>query len=175
MIIDRCLMTITRLLDNAKSLRSGMTGGGIIREVLMPHGQEIVEQQRIQLLEGKGSDGEDLHPFYTEDLKPKGWFHTRESAQRYADWKQTLSYPANVKRNPNAPNLYITGVFHDDLNVDFRTEELAIVPDTAYAANIMAKYGFGVFGLCPQKWDVVWNELGAKKDLINVIKKTLWQ
>ena len=121
MIIDRCLMTITRLLDNAKSLRSGMTGGGIIREVLMPHGQEIVEQQRIQLLEGKGSDGEDLHPFYTEDLKPKGWFYTRESAQRYADWKQTLSYPANVKRNPNAPNLYITGVFHDDLNVDFRT------------------------------------------------------
>lgn len=168
-------MTITQLLDNARSLRKGMADGAIVREALQTHGKEIVEQQRIQLLEGKGSDGKDLHPFYTEDLKPSGYFKSRESAQRYMDWKRTLSYPANVRRNPNAPNLYITGVFHDDLNVDFRANELAIVPDTGYAANIMAKYGFGVFGLCPQKWDVVWNELGAKNDLINVMKKTLWQ
>ena len=168
-------MTIKQLLDNARSLRKGMADGAIVREALQPHGKEIVEQQRIQLLEGKGSDGKDLHPFYTEDLKPSGWFHSRETAQKYLEWKRTLSYPANVRRNPNAPNLYITGVFHDDLNVDFRANELAIVPDTGYAANIMAKYGFGVFGLCPQKWDVVWNELGAKKDLINVMKKALWQ
>ena len=168
-------MTIQQLLDNARSLRSGMEGGVLVRDALVPHGQEIVEQQRIQLLEGKGSDGKDLHPFYTEDLKPSGYFRTRESAQRYADWKQTLSYPANVRRNPNAPNLYITGVFHDDLNVDFRADELAIVPDTAYAANIMAKYGFGVFGLCSEKWLVIWDEKGARNDLINVMKKTLWQ
>lgn len=168
-------MTIQQLLDNARSLGKGMTDGALVREALEPHGEEIVEQQRIQLLEGKGSDGKELHPFYSEDLKPSGYFRTRESAQRYADWKQTLSYPANVRRNPNAPNLYITGVFHDDLNVDFRADELAIVPDTAYAANIMAKYGFGVFGLCSEKWLVIWDEKGAKNDLINVMKKTLWQ
>lgn len=168
-------MTITRLLDNARSLRNGLVGGGLVREVLEPHGREIVEQQRIQLLEGKGSDGKDLHPFYTEDLKPSGYFRSRESAQRYADWKQTLSYPANVRRNPNAPNLYITGLFHNDLNVDFRANEMAIVPDTAYAAQIMGKYGFGVFGLCAEKWGVIWNDLGAKDDLIKMMKETLWQ
>ena len=167
-------MTITRLLDNARSLGRGMTEGSIIRDALVPHGQEIVEQQRIQLLEGKGSDGNDLHPFYSEDLKPSGFFKSRESAQRYADWKRTLSYPAQVRRNPDAPNLYITGVFHDDLNVRFDGDSLAIVPDTAYAANIMAKYGFGIFGLCAEKWTVIWDEKGAKDDLINVMKRTLW-
>lgn len=167
-------MTITQLLDNARRLRRGMTDGALVREVLQPHGQEIVEQQRIQLLEGKGSDGKDLHPFYTEDLKPSGWFKSRESAQHYMDWKRTLSYPANVRRNPNAPNLYITGVFHDDLNVDFRANELAIIPDTAYAANIMTKYGYGVFGLCAEKWGVIWDEKGARNDLIIKMKEMLW-
>jgi hypothetical protein len=168
-------MMISQLLGNARSLKAGMEDGAIVREVLEPHGQEIVEQQRIQLLEGKGSDGKDLHPFYTEDLKPSGYFMNRDSAQRYAAWKQTLSYPASVRRNPNAPNLYITGVFHDDLNVDFRANEMAIVPDTAYAANIMAKYGFGIFGLCAEKWAVIWDEKGAKDELIKKMKETLWQ
>lgn len=165
---------ISQLLGNARSLKAGMADGTIVREVLEPHGQEIVEQQRIQLLEGNGSDGKDLHPFYTEDLKPRGYFMNRDSAQRYAAWKQTLSYPANVRRNPNAPNLYITGVFHDDLNVEFRANEMAIVPDTAYAANIMAKYGFGIFGLCAEKWAVIWGEKGAKDELIKKMKETLW-
>lgn len=168
-------MTIVQLLNNARSLRSGMADGGLIREALVPHGQEIVEQQRIQLLEGKGSHGEDLHPFYTEDLKPSGYFRSRESAERYAAWKQTLSYPVGVRRNPNAPNLYITGLFHSDLNVDFRSDVVAIVPDTAYAANIMGKYGYGVFGLCAEKWGIIWDEKGARNDLISVMRETLWQ
>ena len=139
------------------------------------HGTEIVEQQRIQLLEGKNSHGEDIHPFYTEDIKPRGWFKTRESAQRYADWKQTISYPYSVRRNPNAPNLYITGVFHDDLGVDFRSDAVAIIPDTAYAANIMSKYGRGMFGLSMEKWAVIFGEKGARNELIEKIRNLLWQ
>lgn len=168
-------MTIDGLLNNAKALQSDMQSGRLTREVLMRHGQHIVEQQRIQLLMGKGSDGKDLHPFYTEDVKPKGYFKNAASARQYAAWKQTLSYPYNVQRNPNSPNLYITGVFHDDLNVEFGSDSLKIVPDTAYAANIMAKYGFGIFGLNKQMWGIIWNEWGAKDELINEMKKVLWQ
>ena len=168
-------MTLNGLLNNVRDMRDGLSGGSLVREVLEPHGQEIVEQQRIQLLEGRGSDGQDLHPFYSEDLKPSGFFRSRESAKRYAEWKQTISYPITVRRKPDAPNLYITGVFHDDLNVDFRSDELAIIPDTAYAANIMAKYGFGIFGLCAEKWAVIWDEKGAKDELIKKMKETLWQ
>lgn len=168
-------MTIDGLLKNAQDLRNGMERGELVRDVLMRHGDHIIEQQRIQLFMGKGSDGRDLHPFYSEDVKPSGYFRSSASAKAYAAWKQTLRYPYQVQRNPDAPNLYITGVFHDDLNVNFGTDALSIVPDTAYAAKIMAKYGFGIFGLNSQMWSVVWNEWGAKDDLINEMRNVLWQ
>ena len=168
-------MTIDGLLSNVRALRSALTGGSLIREALQPHEEEIAEQQRIQLLEGKGSDGRDLHPFYSEDLKPAGYFRTKDSAQRYSEWKQTISYPFTVKRNPDAPNLYITGVFHNDLGVEFRGDGVAIVPDTAYASKIMAKYGFGVFGLSMERWAVVFDELGARYDLLERMRNMIWQ
>ena len=163
------------MLNNARAMRDGMRDGSLIREALLPYEQDIVEQQRIQLLEGKGSDGKDLHPFYSEDLKPSGYFRSRESARRYSDWKRTLSYPYTVSRNADAPNLYITGIFHNDLGADMGTDSVAIVPDTAYAANIMRKYGFGIFGLSPDSWAVIWNEKGAASTLVNVMRNCLWQ
>ena len=167
-------MTLEGLLMNARTLQAGMQGS-LIREALVPYEEDIVEQQRIQLLEGKNSDGEDMHPFYSEDVKPNGYFHTKESAARYREWKQTITYPYSVKRNPDAPNLYITGVFHDDLGVAFGKDYVAIIPDTAYAANIMQKYGMNAFGLCMEKWGVIWNEKGGKNNLIEQMKKVLWQ
>jgi hypothetical protein len=116
-----------------------------------------------------------LLPFYSEDVKPNGYFRSGAEAKRYAAWKQTLSYPYSVQRNPDAPNLYITGVFHDDLNVEFGSDSLAIVPDTAYAANIMRKYGFGIFGLNQEMWGIIWNDWGAKDELITEMKNILWQ
>ena len=168
-------MTLGGLLDNCRQLQRDMTQGTIIREVLEPHDKEIVDLQRTQLLMGKGSNGEDIHPFYTEDLKPQGYFRTVKSAENYRAWKQTINYPKNVQRNPNAPNLYITGVFHDDLNVSFGYDSLQIIPDTAYAANIMRKYGMHIFGLNGQSWAVIWKEKGAKSELITKMKETLWQ
>jgi len=168
-------MSIEGLLNNAMELQRDLTQGTIIREVLEPHGDEIVDLQRTQLLEGKASDGKDIHPFYTEDLKPQGYFRTRQSAENYRAWKQTISYPKSVSRNPNAPNLYITGVFHNDLNVAFNQDSVGIVPDTAYAANIMAKYGMNVFGLSWESWAKIWNENGAKDELITKMKDVLWQ
>ena len=143
-------MTVEGLLNNARRLQEGLKQGSLIRDVLMGHDKEIVDLQRTQLLMGKGSDGQDIHPFYTEDLKPAGWFRSRATAENYMTWKQQLSYPKDVQRNPNAPNLYITGVFHRDLNVAFGEDGVGIVPDTAYAANIMRKYGMNIFGLSPQ-------------------------
>lgn len=168
-------MTIEGLLNNAKELQRDLTQGSIIRDVLEPHGDEIVDLQKTQLLEGKASDGKDIHPFYTEDLKPQGYFRSRHTAENYRAWKQTISYPKSVSRNPNAPNLYITGVFHNDLNVAFNSDSVGIVPDTAYAANIMAKYGMNVFGLSWESWAKVWLEYGAKDELITKMKDVLWQ
>ena len=168
-------MTIDRLLNNARMMQQQMQQGVAVRDVLVRHEQDIIGQQRTQLLMGKGSDGRDIHPYYTEDLKPQGYFTTRKKAENYRAWKQTLSYPQSVQRNPDAPNLYITGLFHNDLGVSFGTDTLMIVPDTAYAANIMRKYGMNIFGLNGQSWAVIWNEKGAKSELITKMKETLWQ
>ena len=168
-------MTLYGLLDNARQLQRDLSRGSIIRDVLEPHGSDIVELQRTQLLAGKASDGKDIHPFYTEDLKPQGWFRSRATAENYKAWKQQLSYPKSVQRNPDAPNLYITGVFHNDLNVSFGADAVGIVPDTAYAANIMAKYGLNVFGLSMASWRVVFDERGAKDELIEKMREVLWQ
>lgn len=168
-------MTLNDLLTNAKTLQQGMNDGSIVRSVLELHENDIVEQQRIQLLEGKASSGEDIHPFYSEDVKPTGYFKSKATAANYAAWKQTLSYPYSVQRNPDAPNLYITGIFHNDLSVSYDADSVAIIPDTAYAANIMAKYGKNMFGLCPQKWGIIFKEKGAEDELITEMKNVLWQ
>lgn len=168
-------MTLEGLLSNARTLQAGLQDGSLMREVLMRHEQDIIEQQRIQLLEGKTIEGKDIHPSYSEDVKPRGYFRTKDSAARYAAWKQTISYPFSVQRNADTPNLYITGVFHNDLGVDFGADAVSVVPDTAYAAKIMAKYGRGMFGLCTARWKVVFDELGAKDDIINETKRLLWQ
>ena len=31
------------------------------------------------------------------------------------------------------------------------------------------------FGLCMEKWGVIWNEKGGKNNLIEQMKKVLWQ
>jgi hypothetical protein len=169
------MSVIDQLLFNVETLQASLDSGDVQRDVLERHREDIIELQQIQLLEGKGSDGEDLRPYYSEDLQPQGWFKSKETAGRYAAWKGTLSYPFSVQRNPDAPNLYITGVFHGDLDVQFNPDTLAIVPTTMYAQQIMAKYGFGVFGLNAEMWGIIWNEFGAKDELITEMRNVLWQ
>ena len=66
-------------------------------------------------------------------------------------------------------------MFHNDLNVSFGGDSLAIVADTAYAAKIMAKYGINVFGLSWESWGELFNEGGVKDELMEKVKETLWQ
>lgn len=165
---------LTDLLNRVLTVQAGLESGSLVREILVSRRDEIIEEQRIQLLEGKGSDGDDLHPFYSEDLKSNGgYFHSVQSAGRYAAWKQDLDYPYSVSRNPDAPNLYITGKFHDELGVDFGPDSIAIVGLTAYAQRIMAKYGVSAFGLNAEHWDTVWSN-GGYDDLLESVKQILF-
>jgi hypothetical protein len=168
------MSVIDQLLFNVETLQASLDSGDVQRDVLERHREDIIELQQIQLLEGKGSDGEDLRPYYSEDLQPQGWFKSKETAGRYAAWKGTLSYPFSVQRNPDAPNLYITGVFHGDLDVQFNPDTLAIVPTTMYAQQIMAKYGMGMFGLSAEKWGEMMNERGALAEVIDKAKEIIW-
>ena len=166
-------MTLEGLTGRVRALQDGGMAQ-MVGEVLQRHEQDIIEYQRIQLLEGRDSDGQDIRPYYSEDVKPHGYFHSRESAGRYAAWKEGLSYPFSVSRNGDAPNLYINGRFYDEMEVRFETDSMMIAPSTGYAANIMAKYGLHRFGLSALKWQVMMEQKGCKDELQQRMKELLY-
>lgn len=167
-------MTIDTLLRNAEMLQSAMERGIFLQAALADEREQIMASQREQLLEGKDNDGNDLRPFYSEDLKPQGWFHSKDSAMRYALWKQTgISYPVQVQRNPDAPNLYIDGKFHSELGVRVGNTSIGVFPLTPYAAEIVGKYGMNRFGLSSVRWRAILEE--CKGRIIELMKQELYE
>lgn len=167
-------MTLTTLIRNAEMLQSAMDRGIFLQVVLNDRREEIIASQREQLLEGKDSDGNDMRPYYSEDLKPNGWFHSKESAMRYAMWKKTgISYPVDVQRNTDAPNLYINGKFHGEMEVRAGSTSVGVYPKTLYAATIMGKYGMNKFGLTSERWRKVLDD--CKDRIIQLMKQELYE
>lgn len=164
---------LNNLLEKMQQVLTGLETGKLIGEVVSGYGNDVLELQKIQLLEGKASSGEDMRPYYSEDLKPKGWFYSVETARNYAAWKQSLSYPYEAERNPDAPNLYINGRFHSELGVEFGPESVVVQGRTPYAQNIIAKFGLGKFGLTQENWGEVFRR-GAGEKLMQTIKDLIY-
>ncbi len=167
-------MTLNDLLSNAKALQDSLVRGDAVREVVTNHQQDILDLQRYQLLQGKASSGEDLRPFYTEDLKPNGYFNSVESAKRYAAWKGTISYPQQAERNADAPNLYINGKFHNELRVRIGNRDMVIDGSSSYSRGIIDKYGLNNFGLSKEKWNEIFFDKGGYDELMDEVKRILY-
>lgn len=166
-------MTLTSLLRNAELLEAAMERNTFLKVALMDDRESIIQKQREQLLEGKDNDGNDMRPYYSEDLQPEGWFKSRESAMRYAMWKKTgISYPIEVNRNPDAPNLYIDGKFHSELEVQLGDKTVGVFPATTYAAGIVGKYGMNKFGLSSARWREVLDE--CRDRILRFMKEELY-
>ena len=165
---------IEALLDRVQKAYESLQKGDTTRSVVVNHSKDILDFQKMQLLEGKASSGEDLRPYYSEDLQPNGFFKSAESASRYAAWKKTISYPYNVTRNEDAPNLYINGKFHGELKVSFGTHDMSIDGSTTYSRNIVDKYGLNSFGLMPKYWNKIFFENGCYEELMQTFKKQIY-
>lgn len=163
------------LRTRVQSVNDGMETGELVRNVIVQHPDDILDLQKMQLFQGLAANGQDIRPYYSEDLKPSGFFHSVESAGRYAAWKKDgINYPYKANRNPDAPNLYINGRFHDELGVQFAADTVGIVPTTPYSARIMAKYGITTFGLMMANWMVVFVQRGAYAELMQQLKQRLY-
>lgn len=162
------------LLAKVTSVSDALSDGSVIRDALLPRESDIMEFQYEQLFAGLTSSGEDIRPYYSEDLKPGGYFYTVDSAKRYAEWKESMTYPYSVDRNPDAPNLYINGRFHSELAVEFGSDAVGVVGATGYAQKIIAKYGLATFGLMKSNWMRIFVERGAYDELMTLISKMLW-
>lgn len=163
------------LRTRVAEVNDGLQTGASIRDVVVRHPYDILELQKLQLFQGLAANGEDIRPYYSEDLKPGGYFYSVETAKRYADWKANgINYPYAVNRNPDAPNLYINGRFHDELGVQFDAETVGIVGTTGYSKGIIAKYGMNTFGLMPLNWSIIFTERGGYNELMEIIKSRLY-
>lgn len=163
------------LRTRVQTVNVGLQTGEYVRNAIVQHEADIMELQLQQLFSGLAANGKDIRPYYSEDLKPSGYFYTVESAGRYAAWKKDgITYPYTANRNPDAPNLYINGRFHSELGVEFGTETVGVIPTTPYAAGIVAKYGINTFGLMMENWMVVFVERGAYNELMEEIKARLY-
>lgn len=163
---------LSELRDRVQRISDGMDG--YVRDVVTGRESDILELQRRQLLQGLSSSGEDMRPYYSEDIKPKGYFKSKESAKRYSVWKEGLSYPYSANRNPDAPNLYINGKFHSELGVQFDVRTVAVVGKTLYAQEIVAKYGLRPFGLMWAYWNEIFIQRGGYEELLNIVKDNLY-
>ncbi len=165
-------MTIERLIRNAEELQEGMGTDAVLGDVLRQDYDSIINAQYLQLFQGKDNEGNDLRPYYSEDLKPTGYFNSRESAMRYAMWKRWLDYPVQAQRNTDAPNLYINGRFHSELQVGFFETAVGVIPQTMYASQIVSKYGIEKFGLSRDNWNMILNN--NRKKIIERMKEILY-
>lgn len=160
-----------RVVDVAE----GLASGALARDVVVRHESDIMELQRQQLFEGRASSGEDIRPYYSEDLKPGGYFYSVESAGRYAAWKQDgVAYPYTANRNPDAPNLYVNGKFHSELGVEFGADYVLVRGMTSYADNIVNKYGLRTFGLMAENWSRLFAERNGLNELMDGLKRILY-
>ena len=165
---------LDNLLNKVMDVNNGLTSGTLIRDVLTRHRDDIMDRQREQLFAGKNALGDDIRPYYSEDLQPGGYFKNKEAALRYAEWKRSLSYPVQASRNVDAPNLYINGRFHSELDVTFNSDTVAIQGDSGYAQKIVAKYGMAQFGLSMANWMDIFENCKGLEELTNEIKNILW-
>lgn len=163
------------ILRRIQSVQDGLQGGELPRFAVLPYGDRIVELQREQLAEGKAASGEDLRPYYSEDIKPTGYFNSTATAANYAAWKQTINNPYEAgARNPDAPNLFITGKFYDEIGVEFGSDRARIVALTPFAAQVMAKYGADAFGLTYGRWMRIMRDEGGLERLMDEIKLRIY-
>ena len=129
-------------------------------EALESRTEGILAVQKKQMLEGKSSDGDDIRPLYSEDLKSRGgFFVSPKRAESYRAWKQKIT--PNANRDADSPNLYIpfgSHHFHDELEVEIQDTVITVRGATPYADEIIAKYGLETFGLTEENWRKVIHE-----------------
>lgn len=103
---------------------------------------EYKDRNLEQMMSGKTKDGSDITPSYLNDP----YFKSRESAQRYSDWKDRIA-PYSTGRKKGTPNLFITGVYHSTVKAEVGNDGITMKSTFAEASDIERKYGRGIYGI----------------------------
>lgn len=125
----------------AQSLDSLVTGA------IDQTSEEIIALNQQQLYSGRLSDGSFVSPTYQEDP----YFKTPEAAQRYSDWKDTIT--PNDERPPGVPNLFINGQFYSTWRVRASGSKILFESSDPNAPDIEERFGARIYGLDDDSMD----------------------
>lgn len=102
---------------------------------------DLMVENKAQLFDGKLRDGNDLSPTYLTDP----YFKSPLAAQRYSDWKDTITPNSNRKRG--VPNLFIDGTFYRSWSIGINGDMVRYQASFSESGSILAKFGALLFGL----------------------------
>jgi len=102
--------------------------------------QEIIELNRKQLLDGRGSDNNEL-PKYVDDP----FFKTQKAAKAYQAWKSKVS--PNPNKNAEVMDFYINGQFHSTITMKNNDDSFEMVSNSSIASDVQSKTGNEALGL----------------------------
>jgi hypothetical protein len=138
-------MDALELLDTIENLNIKQVAADSLEE----NKDLFLDLNREQLMEGKLSTGNDISPTYLEDP----FFKTREAAQKYSDWKDKIT--PNPKRKKGVPNLFITGPFHNSLEMEVMKDKGEYEINSTYkdAESIMDTFTTDILGLNDEKME----------------------
>jgi len=128
--------------------------------------EEMLALNLEQMMEGKTRTGEDITPSYLDDP----FFKSRESAQRYSDWKDKIT--PNPKRKKGTPNYYINGTYHDSIEIQINGDSIDFASSYQGAANIEKKTQGKLYGLNAEK-RVPYIDNYLRKEMMNNLRRII--
>ena len=122
----------------------------------MDDNKEVILQSiREQLWSGMSGTGEFLYPTYLDDPffeQPGHWY---KQSRAYMAWKRAITPPTSgymlllPPRPDEVPNLFITGKFHQEINIRREGDELVTDPGIGNGPDIVDKYGEDILSMTP--------------------------
>ena len=145
-------MTIGNLQSNVQNIIDNLDN--IVLGLTMEADPSVADLNREQMMEGKTNKGEDITPKYLDNP----YFKSKESAQRYSDWKDDIT--PSSKRKKGVPNLFINGKFHNSLEAVLSKDFINVKTDS-FGEDIIQVH-HNVLGLNEESLKIVREDIKPK-------------
>jgi hypothetical protein len=131
------MKTIKNLIRNFQALNTDI----ICEQSVDATKEALLDENKVQLFDGKLKTGNDLSPTYLEDP----YFKTPEAAQRFSDWKDRITPNSNRRRG--VPNLFIDGTFYGTWSITVDGNIIRRTSTFHSADAILSVFTPDIFGL----------------------------
>lgn len=102
---------------------------------------QLLDENKVQLFDGKLKTGLDVSPTYLQDP----YFKSPAAAQRYSNWKDVIT--PNSNRRQDVPNLFIDGTFYKTWSIQMSGDFIKTLSSFRAADAIISTFTPAIWGL----------------------------